>query len=58
MSKVFYNMAKRNYENGTWNLEMVRNFTALGRITPEEFREITGEEYEEGNSETAGNIGG
>ena len=47
MSKVFYNMAKRNYENGTWNLEMMRNFAALGRITPEEFKEITGEDYEE-----------
>lgn len=45
MSSVFYNMAKRNYDKGLWNIEMVRNFVALGRITEEEFTEITGEPY-------------
>lgn len=46
MSKVFYNMAKKNYPNN-WNIEMLRNFVALGRITPEEYEEITGDQYEE-----------
>lgn len=46
MSKVFYEMAKRNYPN-LWNITMLRTFVQLGRITAEEFKEITGEDYEE-----------
>lgn len=44
MSK-FFEMAKRNYERGFWSIEMLRTFTALGRITAAEYKEITGEEY-------------
>lgn len=46
MSSKFYTMAKRNYEKGLWNIEMLRNFVALGRITAAEFEEITGQPYE------------
>lgn len=28
-----------------WNLQMVRSAVEKGKITPEEFREITGEPY-------------
>lgn len=45
MSKTFYEMAKKNYPT-LWNIEMLRNFTRLGRITPEQFGEITGEPYD------------
>ena len=45
MSKVFYNMAKKNYPNN-WNIEMLRNFVAIGRISPAEYEDITGEPYE------------
>lgn len=44
MSKNFEKV-KGFYDAGLWSLGMVRN--AVGRwITVEEFREITGEEYE------------
>lgn len=46
MSKVFYEMAKKNYPT-LWNLDMLRTFCRLGRITPAEFEEITGEKYED-----------
>ena len=46
MSKIFYEMAKRNYP-ANWNIEMLRTFVRLGRITPEEYEQITGEPYEE-----------
>ncbi|MBR3278703.1 MAG: XkdX family protein [Lachnospiraceae bacterium] len=44
MSK-FYEMAKANYPD-KWNISMLRNLVAKGRITAEEFFEITGEAYE------------
>lgn len=45
MSSRFYEMAKRNYEKGLWNLDMLMNFVALGRITEDEYEEITGQPY-------------
>ena len=45
MMSKFFEMAKRNYDRGFWSVEMLRTFTALGRITAAEYREITGEEY-------------
>lgn len=42
-SKNFYKV-KGYYDNGQWNLTMVRN--AVGKwITAEEFKEITGQDY-------------
>lgn len=45
MSELFYQMAKENYENGLWNIKMLRNFVKKKRITAAQFTEITGEEY-------------
>lgn len=42
-----YNKIKTYYEKGLWNLVMVRNAVVKGKITAEEFKEITGEPYEE-----------
>lgn len=36
---------KGYYDSGRWSLERVRNVTAKGYITPEEFEIITGEEW-------------
>lgn len=38
-------LAKKNYPD-QWNIEMVRNLVVKGRITEEEYEEITGEVYE------------
>ena len=44
MSKI-YDLAKKNYPK-LWNIEMLRNLVAKGRITEEQFEEITGEPYD------------
>lgn len=43
-----YNMVKRNYDRGLWDIERVRSLVNVPKtgITPEEFKQITGEEYE------------
>lgn len=46
MSKKIADLAKKNYPE-QWNTEMLRNLVAKGRLTPEEYAEITGEQYEE-----------
>lgn len=43
----FFNIAKSNYDKGLWNKAMLENLVTLGRITQEEYEEITGEN--EGN---------
>ena len=43
MSK-YYEMAKAYYPT-KWNIAMLRNLVAKGRLTEEEFAEITGENY-------------
>ena len=45
MSK-YYNIVKRNYDNGYWSIDKVRDAVVKGWITPEEFYDITGEVYE------------
>ena len=40
-----YEKVKYYYDNGYWNIEMVRNAVVKGWITEEEFAEITGENY-------------
>lgn len=42
MSKVFYNLAKKNYPD-LWNREMVDNLHNLGRLTDEEYADVVGE---------------
>lgn len=40
-----YNKVKKYYDNGLWNLTMVRNAVVKEWITEEEFKLITGEDY-------------
>lgn len=40
-----YELAKKNYPD-LWNIEMLRTLVAKGRITAEQFEEITGEPYD------------
>ncbi|MBE6005581.1 MAG: XkdX family protein [Sarcina sp.] len=46
MASKFYNIAKKNYPEN-WNLDMMKNLVRLGRITVEEYEEITGLRYED-----------
>ena len=41
-----FNTIKRNYDRGLWSKAMVKMAVRKGVITPEQYREITGEEYE------------
>jgi hypothetical protein len=40
-----FDMIKRNYERGLWNKAMVRLAVRKGVLTPEQYREITGDVY-------------
>lgn len=42
MSK-YAEIAKKNYPDN-WSIEMLRNLVEKGRITAEEFKEITGQD--------------
>lgn len=44
MSK--YEKVKNFYDNGLWGINRVRDAVKKNWITPEQFFEITGEEYE------------
>ena len=44
MSK-YYERIKAYYEAGYWNKYMVANAVKKGKITIEEYKEITGEDY-------------
>lgn len=37
---------KKYYEEGLWTKEMVRNAVKKGKITVEQYKLITGEDYE------------
>jgi len=41
-----YDVIKKNYERGLWTKEMVRIAVKKGVISPEQYKEITGEDYE------------
>lgn len=43
-SKMFEKI-KGWYETGAWSKEWVKNAVVKGKITAEEYKEITGEEY-------------
>ena len=47
MSK-YYERIKAYYEAGYWNKYMVANAVKKGKITAEEYKRITGEEYDNG----------
>lgn len=46
MSQQYYKIAKRNYDNGMWNLAMIQNLLSLGRLTQEEYDDIVGGDNE------------
>ena len=43
---VWYKAAKRYYDMGLYTKEQVAIFVVKGRITEEEYKEITGESFE------------
>ncbi len=40
-----YEKVKHYYDNGLWNLEMVKNAVVKKWITKDEYKEITNEDY-------------
>ena len=44
MSK--FDRVKKYYDAGLWNTEMVKNAVVKAWITPEEFKTITGNDYD------------
>lgn len=48
MSK-WYKKIKEWYEAGYWTAEMVHNAVVKNKITADEFKEITGEDYTAGS---------
>lgn len=40
-----YEMIKKNYERGLWSKQMVAVAVKKGVITPEQYKEITGDDY-------------
>lgn len=42
-----YEKVKRYYSMGVWTKKMVYNAVAKGWITPADYKELTGEDYEE-----------
>lgn len=40
-----YEMLKQRYEQGRISIQMLRVYVKTGSITPEQFKEITGEDY-------------
>lgn len=40
-----YKVVKRYYDKGIYSDEDVAKFVRAGKITPEEYKDITGEEY-------------
>lgn len=41
-----YEVIKRNYDRGLWTRQMVAVAVKKGVITPEQYQEITGEDYQ------------
>ena len=48
-----FGIVKDFYNNNLWDMTRVTNAVIKGWITPEEFREITGEEYEHSSTAEA-----
>lgn len=42
-----YEIIKKNYDRGLWNIQMVKVAVKKKAITPEQFKEITGQDYVE-----------
>ena len=41
-----YETIKKNYEHGLWNATMVKMAVRKGVITKEQYKEITGKDYQ------------
>ena len=46
MASEYYELVKEKYDTGKWSKKMLRLLVTNGRITAEEYEEITGEAYE------------
>lgn len=46
MAMSIYEQAKKYYPKN-WNIDRLKKLVSLGKLTEEEFKEITGEDYEE-----------
>ena len=42
---MWYQKIKEYYDKGLWTIEMVKNAVVKEKITPDEFKAITGETY-------------
>ena len=40
-----FDMAKKNYDRGLWTVEMIAALVVKGKLTAEQYAEITGEAY-------------
>ena len=43
-----FNIVKRYYDEGIYTKDDVKKFVEKGKLTPEEYKEITGEKYKGG----------
>jgi uncharacterized XkdX family phage protein len=41
----WYDIIKRYYDSGLWTKEQVANAVVMGKITPLQYEQITGEPY-------------
>lgn len=46
MKSKKYNIVKQYFDDGLWGIARVRAAVAKGWITAEEYKEITGEDYQ------------
>ena len=44
-TSMTYEKIKEYYDKGLWNKTMVRNAVVKGKITAEQYKSITGEDY-------------
>lgn len=47
MAQSTFDTLKQRYEQGRIDITMLKNYVKVGKITPEEFQEITGQPYED-----------
>jgi uncharacterized XkdX family phage protein len=47
MSQRYYEICKRYYDQGIYTDDDLKKFVAKGKLTPEEYEEITGKKYKE-----------
>lgn len=42
-----FDLAKKNYERNLWSKEMLATLVKKGKLTTEQYKEITGEDFTE-----------